>query len=290
MDWINLHTSFLDSPEFIGAEPVDRATWVCLLRYCVGQENGGRIVNCKAWGDRKWQQLIRVTLEEVRRTADLWAWDGDDLVVTNYPVEREEEIQAKRLAGHQSGSIRGGAKAEAAKANGAMGGRPPKTRELGKITQAETQAETEAHPKFNPTERKGKGKEGEGEEAETQAPTAEPALPADPQTSPMDILTMHGRHLDYFRGSESGRQEALDKIAAALELYPPKVVSSAILAEFQANRQTVHIRDLLDVIEQRHKPPPEPQGPEPILDMSPAKVAFRARIAAEVAAKLEIPA
>lgn len=191
MDWINLHTSFLDSPEFIGAEPVDRATWVCLLRYCVGQENGGRIVSCKAWGDRKWQQLIRVTLEEVRRTADLWAWDGDDLVVTNYPAEKEQEVQEMRALGRTKSP----AKAAAARANGAKGGRPadnpnnpnnpnnptnnptPWVSETQQETQQETQRKTEpkTHEKPIEGERKGKEGEGEGELSRTRAPRREQA-------------------------------------------------------------------------------------------------------------------
>lgn len=99
MDWINLHASTLDSPEFIGANPVQRSTWLCLLRFCAGQENAGQIVGATTWGDRKWQQLVRVTLREVRAASDLWRWVGDDLEVNFYPVEKQKEIEAKRKAG-----------------------------------------------------------------------------------------------------------------------------------------------------------------------------------------------
>ena len=109
MDWINLHTSTLDSAEFIGADPTCRATWLCLLRYCCGQESGGRVVDCASWSDRRWQQLARVTKREVTTASDLWTWDGNDLVVWAYPVDREQEIKTKR---------------DVARANGRKGGRP----------------------------------------------------------------------------------------------------------------------------------------------------------------------
>lgn len=112
MNWLNLNIQTLDSENFLGSDPVDRATWLCILRYCIGQENGGIVADCRDWGDRKWQQLIRVTKRESERTCDLWSWVGDDLIVWGYPVEKQEEIQQKR---------------DRAKTNGAKGGRPKKT-------------------------------------------------------------------------------------------------------------------------------------------------------------------
>lgn len=123
MDWLNLHTSILDSAEFIGADPTRRATWLCLLRYCIGQENGGRVVGCTSWSDRRWQQLARVTKREVATPSDLWSWDGSDLVVWAYPVDREEEVIAKR---------------ETARVNGRKGGRP---REKPSVNPDQTQTE-----------------------------------------------------------------------------------------------------------------------------------------------------
>lgn len=114
MEWLNIHTSVMDSQEFIRSHPIDRATWLALQRYCVGQENGGRIVGCKPWGDRSWQQLCRVTLREVKRSTELWHWDGQDLVVFAYPIEQEALVQVRR---------------ESARVNGKSGGRPLKTRE-----------------------------------------------------------------------------------------------------------------------------------------------------------------
>ena len=114
MDWLNLHTSILDSPDVVGAEPLDRGTWLMLLRFCIGQENGGSIADCGGWKDRKWQQLARVTLAEVKRESELWCWNDGCLIVWGYPAEKETEVRAKR---------------EVAKTNGKSGGRPKKNPE-----------------------------------------------------------------------------------------------------------------------------------------------------------------
>jgi len=99
MEYINIHRSVLDGAEFVGAEPIERATWLALLSFCCGQENGGIIAGCRAWADRRWQQLAKVTADEVTRATELWAWDGDDLVVNFYPEQAEKETRAKRRGG-----------------------------------------------------------------------------------------------------------------------------------------------------------------------------------------------
>lgn len=116
MDWINLHTSTLDSVEFLGSEPVDRATWLCLMRYCCGQENGGVIREATSWGDRRWQQLCGVMLVEVKRECALWKWIGADLHVHAYPRDKEHEVRAKRQGGIDGAAKRWG--------NGSANGSP----------------------------------------------------------------------------------------------------------------------------------------------------------------------
>lgn len=106
MDWLNLHISVLDSPECLRCDPVRRATWVWLLRYCIGQENGGVIRSCRSWGDTTWQQMCRVRLKEVNSESPLWEWVGDDLQVSFYPIEKQAEVQAKRDAGQRGGRPR----------------------------------------------------------------------------------------------------------------------------------------------------------------------------------------
>jgi hypothetical protein len=156
MDWLNLHTSILDSPEVVGAEPLDRGTWLMLLRYCIGQECGGIIADCAGWKDRKWQQLAKVTLAEVRRESDLWQWVGDNLVVRFYPSDKETQVRQKR---------------ETARTNGQRGGRPktnPEETDVG-FPEEPTLASSEKAEGEGEGERKEKGigKEGEAKSAAT---------------------------------------------------------------------------------------------------------------------------
>lgn len=98
MKWLNLEIATLHSERYIGEDPVGRATWLALLTYCAEQENGGFIADCIGWKDRKWQQVMGVTLQEVSRASGLWAWEGDGLRVWKYPVDKEQEVSQKRLA------------------------------------------------------------------------------------------------------------------------------------------------------------------------------------------------
>jgi hypothetical protein len=150
MNWLNIETTTLDSEEFVGSEPTARATWLCLLRYCVGQENGGRIADCKGWADRKWQQLARVTQAEVSIESALWKWDGDTLEIWAYPVDKESEVKAKREAGRLGGLSRSEAKLKAVRANGA------------KHNQSTSKPEPKQNQSGDQTERKGKERKGIG--------------------------------------------------------------------------------------------------------------------------------
>lgn len=143
MEWLNLHTSVLDSSAFIGSEPSARATWLCLLRYCIGQENGGKITGARTWGDRKWQQLVRVTLKEVQAESDLWTWDADSITVYMYPSDKEDEVRTRR---------------ENARKNGMAGGRP-------RLTNVATDVITHDKPTLvNSGKAEGNGMEGEWKE------------------------------------------------------------------------------------------------------------------------------
>jgi hypothetical protein len=113
MNWINIETKTLRSPEYIGADPVQRATWLNLLGYCSEQENGGIIAGAKDWKDRRWMQTCGVTLSEVGADSELWAWAGDSLILWNYPVTKEHEVRAKREGGKSGGKASGEARREA---------------------------------------------------------------------------------------------------------------------------------------------------------------------------------
>ncbi len=127
MDWLNIHRTTLGSGQFLGCEPVQRATWLCLLAYCADQENGGRIEGAESWGDRKWQQIARVTYSEVHDDCPLWSWDGADLVVWAYPAEKEAEVRRNRE-------------------NGGRGGRPRKPEQNHLVISGLTETETETEP------------------------------------------------------------------------------------------------------------------------------------------------
>lgn len=98
MEWINVHVSVLDSAEFKSAEPVQQATWLKLLRFCCGQENGGVIEKAAGLGDRQWQSLVCATLAEVQQTCGLWAWNGEDLEVNFYSFDHERRTRLQRKA------------------------------------------------------------------------------------------------------------------------------------------------------------------------------------------------
>ena len=146
MEWFNIHTSTLDSEEFLCSEPVDQATWLKLQRYCIGQENGGVIRGAKGWTDRQWQHLVRATLKEVLRECRLWEWIGDELKVKFYPAEKELEVQAKRRAAESTHAKR----------------------------HAKRDAEQDAEQPGKGME--GKGMEGEGNPPPSNRPTVEAAI------------------------------------------------------------------------------------------------------------------
>lgn len=102
MEWFNIHVSTLDSEEFKCAAPVEQATWLKLQRFCIGQENGGRLKEVKSWQDRTWIVAVGVKRAEVQRQSRLWKWEGNDVVVRFYPIEKEREIRAKRQAGRDT--------------------------------------------------------------------------------------------------------------------------------------------------------------------------------------------
>lgn len=182
MDWLNLHTSILDSPEVVGAEPVDRGSWLMLLRYCIGQECGGIITDCASWKDRKWQQLARVTLAEVRRESDLWEWQGDNLVVWGYPAEKETQVRQKR---------------ETARTNGRSGGRP-------KTNPEETDVGYQEKPTLDISEKA----EGERKEKEKEKGNGKELFFDSGLVSPQHIVDAYPRR--------EGVAEALGHVAVSI--------------------------------------------------------------------------
>lgn len=184
MDWLNIHRSTLAAEQFLGCEPIQRATWLCLMAYCADQENGGRIEGASEWGDRKWQQVVRVTKSEVSESCPLWSWEGGAVVVWAYPAEKEAEVRRNRE-------------------NGGKGGRPPKPAGNQVVTSGLTQMETQTKPTApisaeTEEERKGKERKGRGKERN--------GVSAD------DCLSIYEAY-----PKKAERPEALKEIAVALK-------------------------------------------------------------------------
>lgn len=107
MEWINLRVATIRQPHYVGSDPTQRATWFNVLAYCIEQENHGRIVGAALWRDRQWQQTCGVLAKEVREATPLLTFEGDDLLVWNYPSEKQDEVQARREAGRKGGQRSG---------------------------------------------------------------------------------------------------------------------------------------------------------------------------------------
>ena len=157
MRWVNLPVSIVRTPEYAGADPIQRATWLNILVYSCEQENSGLIAGCADWKCRRWQQTCGVTLQEIQEESELWTWEEDGLKVAFYPLDKEAEVQAKRAAGSAGGKRSGIARRAKKKA-----ARQPTEAVREAQLEAQLEADGEAH-----IERKGregnskdKGKEG----------------------------------------------------------------------------------------------------------------------------------
>jgi len=140
MNWLNIHTDTLRSQEFLGAEPVERATWLALLGWCATQENSGVIQGAKSWTDRRWQQTCGVTKAEADTKSELFLFEGESLVVSFYPVEKQAEVVAKREAGKRGGRPRKPLETQGEKPHGKPDGSAEVNHEP---KQSESEAETE---------------------------------------------------------------------------------------------------------------------------------------------------
>ena len=103
MNWLPISTSARTAPEFIGSEPVHRATWICLMLYCAEHETGGVLRDCASWGDRRWMQTIGVTKAEVLLETPLYGFRGADLVVWGYDAGYEVVVNRKRACARLGG-------------------------------------------------------------------------------------------------------------------------------------------------------------------------------------------
>lgn len=108
MEWLNLHVRTLDSPEMVASSLVERAIWLALLRYCIGQENLGTIKNCRGWTNSHWSHAVGIPARQVKQQSALWTWRKNNLVVRFYPKDSQKEVQAKREGGRIGANKRWG--------------------------------------------------------------------------------------------------------------------------------------------------------------------------------------
>jgi hypothetical protein len=216
MDWLNIHRSTLGAGEFLGCDPVQRATWLCLLAYCADQENGGFIAGAAEWGDRKWQQVVRITRDEAHTKCPLWEWIDGDLVVWSYPVEKEAEVRRNRENGGKGGRPTK-PRVNQVVTSGLPSGLPSGVTET--ITRSVTQTEPSA-PISAETERKGKERKGKGTEH-----TADAA----------EIYQLYPR--------KEARADAIRAIEKALRKVPSEVLKEAVeaFAKAQEGKQAKFI-------------------------------------------------
>lgn len=213
MNWLNIETATLDSERFVGSEPTARGTWLCLLRFCAGQENGGTIKACATWADRKWQQLARVTQAEVKADSTLWWWVGDDLVLWAYPSDKEAEVREKR---------------ERARTNGKLGGRPIS---VSPAPKPQTKVGSQQEPTLvNSAKAEGNGMEGKGMRREVDLLLeAEQARAALVDLGPTQFETVWALY-----PKKSGKREAQRHIEAAIKARGFEQIKSAVTAYAQA--------------------------------------------------------
>jgi hypothetical protein len=106
MKYLSIEIASLRSPEYLGEEPLQRATWLNLLSYCVAQENRGVIEGCGDWKDRMWQQVCGITAEEAGTKSSLWRWEGANLIVLFYPHEAHDFPDRARKSGKAGGKAK----------------------------------------------------------------------------------------------------------------------------------------------------------------------------------------
>jgi hypothetical protein len=99
MNWLNIEIKNIRCVDVVGSSPAEVGTWLLAFAYCCEQENSGIICGIKSWKTRQVQRAIGITHSEILQADKLMFYTGDDLTVKFYPIEKQEEVKAKRKAG-----------------------------------------------------------------------------------------------------------------------------------------------------------------------------------------------
>ena len=253
-------------PAFLAASSSERGVWLSVMAYACHIECGGVLAGAASWKDRQWQVTCGVSLREVCKSRSLLQESGGNILVIGYPIQKEKQVKQARSVARDGAISRWNNEKQKSDAM-------PSPMPVGM-------------PSAMPTgNAEGKGRERKGREG--NAPACGPEIQDDqdlfdsppnsnsksnpntlvpppplPQVNARDLLASCSRWLDYFRGSESGRQEAEDALAGALDLYPASMVQDAIRESFLARKNKISVKDLLEVIYDYKSRLPEPVKPD----------------------------
>ena len=235
MEYMNIPTALFSSPEFIGAEPVQRATWIALLAWCCTQENGGVIEGCRTWGMRRWMQTCGVMDKEVMAGGELYHFVGDDLVVFGYPGGVQELLERKRVI---------------ARENGKLGGRPRKTN-AGTEIGTNVGANVQNRKKERKEERNMGGEISTVDSTPGEEPSTAPALPASPFPDRERLNDVRGMHCADNHADLGASPGAARFVTACLDInpswsrtLPTAVEQAAALEAYRSAQGRVTPRDM----------------------------------------------
>ena len=100
LDWLPCDLERMTGPEWLRIPAVLRGHWHALWCWCGSRRNGGRIEDCRSFTNRDWDRIAGVTKAALRKLveAGLVSWDGDDLIVSFYPVDAESKARSRSRA------------------------------------------------------------------------------------------------------------------------------------------------------------------------------------------------
>jgi hypothetical protein len=98
VEWYSLDVVATTGPDWLAIDPALRGHWHALVAVCAQRENSGVLRGARAWSERNWDRLAGLTVPDLvaLERENLVRWDGDDLAVIGYDMEREQRAQATR--------------------------------------------------------------------------------------------------------------------------------------------------------------------------------------------------
>lgn len=266
MEYAKLQGAFLRTARFRDADMAARGAWATLIVHCADQENGGRVVACKAWTDRQWLSRTDCMRGDVDHLvgSELGRWDGEDLVLDGYDRVAEgtfhaaSEVNRRRAKEAHEKRRAQEAAAAAAAANGAAGSEQACRRQDGDVPPAVPPAGTNGaagtgsgcHPPTHPSNQPSKETAGAAPPPKGAAASGSRRDPAPPPTPkpPRDEV---GAQIGRYRRAHA----LLDEMArggglAALSESADEAVRSAVERLTDPETRTKPSTADIDAVEQ----------------------------------------